>query len=61
MSWREAGAIGVLMDTRGMVEIVALNIGLDIGVISPLGFTLLVLMAIITTMMTTPFWSGCIQ
>jgi len=54
MSWREAGSIGVLMNTRGMVELVALNIGLDIGVISPLVFTLLVLMAIITTLMTTP-------
>jgi len=37
-----------------MVELVALNIGLDIGVISPLVFTLMVLMAIITTFMTTP-------
>lgn len=54
MSWREAGAIGILMNTRGMVELVALNIGLDIGVISRLVFTLLVLMAIITTLMTTP-------
>jgi Kef-type K+ transport system membrane component KefB len=54
MSWREAGAIGVLMNTRGMVELVALNIGLDIGVISPLVFTLLVFMAVITTIMTTP-------
>jgi len=54
MSWREAGSIGVLMNTRGMVELVALNLGLDIGVISPLVFTLMVLMAIITTFMTTP-------
>jgi len=54
MSWREAGSIGVLMNTRGMVELVALNLGLDIGVISPLVFTLLVLMALITTFMTTP-------
>jgi len=42
------------MNTRGMVELVALNIGLDLGVISPLVFTLLVLMAIITTFMATP-------
>jgi len=54
MTWREASAVGVLMNTRGMVELVALNIGLDIGVISPLMFTLLVLMAILTTVMTTP-------
>jgi hypothetical protein len=35
MSWREAGAIGVLMNTRGLMELVILNIGLEIGVISP--------------------------
>jgi len=55
MSWRESGSIGVLMNTRGLVELVALNIGLDIGVISPLVFTLMVFMALITTFMTTPF------
>ena len=54
MSWREAGTVGVLMNTRGMIELVALNIGLDIGVLSPLLFSALVLMAIITTFMTTP-------
>ena len=54
MSWREAGSIGVLMNTRGLVELVALNIGLDVGVISPLVFTLMVFMALITSFMTTP-------
>src|SRR6185503_2429701 len=54
MSWREAGAIGMLMNTRGLVELVALNIGLDIGVLSPTAFTMMVLMALITTFMTTP-------
>jgi Kef-type K+ transport system membrane component KefB len=54
MGWREAGALGVLMNTRGLVELVVLNIGLDIGVISPALFTMLVLMALVTTFMTTP-------
>ena len=54
MSWREAGAVGVLMNTRGLMELVVLNIGLDIGVISPALFTMMVLMALVTTFMTTP-------
>lgn len=54
LPWREAGAIGILMNTRGLVELVALNIGLDLGIISPALFTLMVLMAVITTFMTTP-------
>lgn len=54
MSWREAGALGVLMNTRGLIELVFLNIGLDIGVISPTFFTMMVFMALITTFMTTP-------
>jgi K+:H+ antiporter len=54
MPWREAGAIGVLMNTRGLMELVILNIGLDIGVISPALFTMMVLMALGTTFMTMP-------
>jgi K+:H+ antiporter len=54
MSWREAGALGILMNTRGLIELVFLNIGLDIGVISPTFFTMMVLMALVTTFMTTP-------
>jgi len=54
MSWREAGALGTLMNTRGLMELVLLNIGLDIGVISPALFAMLVLMAIVTTFMTSP-------
>ena len=42
------------MNTRGLIELVALNIGLDIGVISPALFAMLVLMALITTFMTSP-------
>jgi Kef-type K+ transport system membrane component KefB len=54
MPWREASALGVLMNTRGLMELVLLNIGLDIGLISPELFGMLVLMAIATTFMTSP-------
>lgn len=53
-SWRDALALGVLMNTRGLVELIVLNIGLDLGVLSPALFAMLVLMAIITTMMAAP-------
>ncbi|MBK8900198.1 MAG: cation:proton antiporter [Anaerolineaceae bacterium] len=52
--WREAGALGILMNTRGLMELVVLNIGLDIGILSPTLFTMMVLMALITTFMTSP-------
>ena len=51
---RESASLGILMNTRGMVELIVLNIGLDIGAISPRLFTMLVLMALATTFMTTP-------
>jgi Kef-type K+ transport system membrane component KefB/nucleotide-binding universal stress UspA family protein len=54
LRWREAGAIGILMNTRGLMELIVLNIGLDLGVISPLLFTMMVLMALVTTFVTTP-------
>ncbi|HEX5725318.1 MAG TPA: cation:proton antiporter [Longimicrobiaceae bacterium] len=54
MPWRESAALGVLMNTRGLMELVILNVGLDIGVISPALFAMLVLMALLTTFMTTP-------
>jgi len=54
MRWREAGAIGTLMNTRGLMELVILNLGLDIGVISPAVFAMMVLMALATTFMTSP-------
>jgi Kef-type K+ transport system membrane component KefB len=53
-TWRHAAELGVLMNTRGLMEIVVLNIGLEIGVISPTLFTMLVIMAIVTTMATSP-------
>src|SRR5205085_5868837 len=51
---REATALGILMNTRGLIELIVLNIGLDLGVISPTLFTMMVLMALLTTFMTTP-------
>lgn len=54
IAWRDASALGVLMNTRGLVELIVLNIGLDLHVISPRLFTMLVIMAIGTTVMTTP-------
>ena len=54
VSWRDATSLGILMNTRGLMELVALNIGLDIGVISPTVFTIMVLMALVTTFMTSP-------
>jgi Kef-type K+ transport system membrane component KefB len=54
MRWRESAAIGILMNTRGLIQLVVLNIGLDIGVISPAVFAMMVLMALVTTFMTTP-------
>jgi Kef-type K+ transport system membrane component KefB len=54
MGWREAAGLGVLMNTRGLMELIVLNIGLDLGVISPTLFAMMVLMALVTTMATTP-------
>lgn len=54
MSLRESTAVGVLMNTRGLTELIVLNIGLDLGLISPALFTILVLMALITTFMAGP-------
>jgi Kef-type K+ transport system membrane component KefB len=54
MSWRESWAIGTLMNTRGLMELVVLNVGLDIGVVSPALFAMMVFMALVTTFMTTP-------
>lgn len=51
---KESTILGILMNTRGMVEIIVLNIGLSVGVLTPALFTILVIMAIVTTMMTGP-------
>lgn len=54
LSWREASALGILMNTRGLMELVFLTVGLELGVISPPLFAMMVLMALTTTFMTTP-------
>jgi len=54
MRWRDAAGLGVLMNTRGLMELIVLNIGLDLRVISPTLFAMMVLMAIATTMATSP-------
>ena len=52
--WRRSTELGFLMNTRGLMELIVLNVGLDLGIISPTLFTMMVLMAIVTTMATTP-------
>jgi Kef-type K+ transport system membrane component KefB/nucleotide-binding universal stress UspA family protein len=53
-TWREASALGVLMNTRGLVELVILSVGLQFGVINDKVFAMMVVMALVTTFMTTP-------
>ncbi|WP_211999938.1 cation:proton antiporter [Chitinophaga sp. HK235] len=53
-SWRQSVAIGALMNTRGLMELVVLNIGYDLGILSPSIFAMMVLMALATTFMTGP-------
>jgi Kef-type K+ transport system membrane component KefB len=54
LSWPDAGCLGILMNTRGLMELVVINVGLDLGVIPPNVFTMLVLMAVFSTMITAP-------
>src|SRR5207244_4870748 len=49
LAWRQAARLGALMNTRGLMELIVLNIGLDLHVISPMLFTMMVLMALVTT------------
>lgn len=53
-SWRNAAALGALLNTRGLVELVVLNIAYNVGAFSPTLFTMLVVMALVTTMITMP-------
>jgi Kef-type K+ transport system membrane component KefB len=55
-AWRESAAIGVLMNARGLMELIILNIGLQRGVITPTLFTIMVLMAVVTTLMASPLF-----
>jgi Kef-type K+ transport system membrane component KefB len=53
-TWRAAAALGVLMNTRGLMQLIVLNVGLELGVVTPTLFTMMVLMALVTTTATTP-------
>ena len=53
-TWKDALSLGVLMNTRGLVELIVLNIGLQLRILSPTLFAMLVVMAILTTMMASP-------
>ena len=57
MTWSRSFSIGVLMNTRGLVELVVLNIGYDLGILPGRIFTMMVLMALVTTFMTGPLLS----
>lgn len=57
IGWRDSIALGTLMNTRGLMELIVLNIGLDLGVISPTLFAMMVIMALATTLATSPVLS----
>ncbi len=57
MTWHDSISLGILMNTRGLVELVVLNIGYDLGILSERIFTMMVLMALVTTFMTGPLLS----
>ncbi len=54
LGWRDSAALGVLMNTRGLMELIVLNMGLEMRVLSPTLFAMLVIMAVTTTFATTP-------
>lgn len=53
-TWKDSLSIGVLMNTRGLMQLIVLNIGYDLGILSPEIFAMMVLMALVTTLMTGP-------
>jgi Kef-type K+ transport system membrane component KefB len=63
MSWRESFSVGALMNTRGLIELIVLNMGYDLGILSPKVFAMMTIMALVTTFMTGPLlalveWRG---
>jgi Kef-type K+ transport system membrane component KefB len=54
MTWRDSTALGILLNTRGLVELVILAAGMDLGVLTPPVFSMMVLMALVTTAMAPP-------
>jgi Kef-type K+ transport system membrane component KefB len=61
VSWRESAMIGALMNTRGLMELIVINIGYDLGIIPKTVFFMLVMMAVLTTFMTSPIMSQLMQ
>ena len=57
LPWRDSVALGALMNTRGLMELIALNVGYDLGILTPQIFAMMVLMALVTTAMTGPLVS----
>ncbi|KOP26353.1 potassium transporter [Hapalosiphon sp. MRB220] len=60
-TWRESATIGALMNARGLMELIILNIGLEQGIITPTLFTIMVIMAIVTTLMASPLVNMFLQ
>lgn len=54
MDWRQSCSIGTLMNTRGLMELVIINVGHELGVVPRSLYVMLVIMAVLTTVMTTP-------
>jgi Kef-type K+ transport system membrane component KefB len=54
VSWRDSAALGTLMNTRGLMELIVLNVGFELKIISPTLYSMMVLMALVTTMATSP-------
>jgi len=53
-TWKDSLSLGILMNTRGLMELIVLNIGYEMGILPPAIFVMLVIMALVTTFMTTP-------
>ena len=56
-NWKESLSIGAMMNTRGLMELIVLNIGYDLGILTPTMFAMMVIMALVTTFMTGPILS----
>jgi Kef-type K+ transport system membrane component KefB len=59
--WRESTIIGAMMNTRALMELIVINVGYNLGVIPQSVFTMLVMMAVLTTIMTTPIVTRLIR
>ncbi|MER3492427.1 MAG: cation/H(+) antiporter [Mastigocladus sp. ERB_26_2] len=60
-TWRESATIGTLMNARGLMELIILNVGLEQGIITPILFTIMVIMAVVTTLMASPLVNVLLQ